>query len=79
MSLKNWFIKKLGGFTNNEFEIERINGAMAIERAKKSLREELRKVPVAVRGDYPDISKGLEMQKDFINAMCKVLKVDNLW
>jgi hypothetical protein len=77
--MKNWIIKKLGGYIETDIEIERIDSLMAIDRAKEKLREELRVIPVQVRGDYPDINKGLEGQKAFIDAMCKFLKVENLW
>lgn len=74
--MKNWVIKKLGGFTLKE-----LNNAVgsATERAKEQLRTELNTIPITVRGDCPDISGALEWQKDFVNKMCEVLRVEKLW
>lgn len=84
--MKNWIIKKLGGFTYSEYmslESEYANQVEAnkdsIKFAASQLRDELKSIPVQVRGDYLDISKGLEAQKGFINAICDFLKVEKLW
>lgn len=79
IKIKNWLIKKLGGFTLEEMQKEIVSTTEVIDRAKEILREELKVIPVEVRGDHPDINKGLQAQQTFINAMCKFLKVKNIW
>lgn len=79
IKIKNWLIKKLGGFTLEEMQKEVVSTTEVIDRAKEILREELKVIPVEVRGDYPDINKGLQAQQAFINGMCKFLKVKNIW
>ena len=77
--MKNWIIKKLGGFTGEEYQSIQSSFFSAREFAKEELRNELRKVPISVRGDCPDLEGTMEWQKDFVNAMCKVIGVEKLW
>lgn len=82
--MRNWIIKKLGGFTREEIgTLERENlereNMETLNIAKEELREGLRKILISVRGDCPKINKTLKWQKDFVNSMCKFLEVKKLW
>ena len=80
--MKDHIIKLLGGYTQAEMkeaDDRHVRGIIADkELAAAYLRDQLKEVPVKVRGDHPCMTH-LECQKDFINALCKVLQVEKIW
>lgn len=75
MILKDWIIKKLGGFTKIEFDFQK-------QKVEFDFREDLRKIRVIIQPDFVNNVNEAELLKEkaeFIDWICDKLNLERIW